>query len=57
MLVLLVAVVVAVAVTGGRIVGGGFARGALAGGLVGTVAVVAVTGLLIKRAETRANRE
>jgi hypothetical protein len=57
LLVLLIAVVVAVAVTGGRIVGGGFATGALAGGLVGTVAVVAVTGLLIKRAETRANRE
>ncbi|GAB3426427.1 hypothetical protein [Flindersiella endophytica] len=56
-LALLVAVVAAVALTGGRLVGGNFATGALVGGMIGAAAMVVAGAWLIKRAETRANRE
>jgi hypothetical protein len=46
-----------VMLVGDRYVGGGFARGALAGGLVGAVGVVVVAAFFVKRAETRANRD
>jgi hypothetical protein len=53
----LLLVVAAVAFAGDRLVGGGFAMGALVGGLIGVAALVAAGAWLIKRAETRVNRE
>lgn len=54
----LVAVAVAVVmVAGDRFVGGGFAVGALVGGLIGLAGVVAFGAFFVKRAETRANRD